>query len=413
MKKISAVLLVLVLVGSVAFAGITGSVDTSFGLNLDNGDYGIVNDTEFEINLVLHEDLGEAKGGGDVYAEIAASLTFAFDEDTAGIPPTVEVDFDYAKIVSGDWSVSILGAVDGPNFASSAIDTYAEDETVSDDDLWEEDDAVDVIRKIGKIGGGLAVSYMDYQVSLAMPYGDLEADTPTNDNNFKNENYKIFASVLTPDIELADGLTVAFGAAGLLNNAGKKVGASAKAAYEQDDLAVTFATDVQYTEELNVEVALGAVYDFVAVDAYYAKDALVGDGTEPVENLLSVKAAATIDAFKVVVTGKDLVNAQALGLSVDWDATDELTANVNGGYTIASKAYYAGAGVTYKVDEFTAALKGKYSDNVDASDAKLEMEASIESKALVDGANLYAKWKSGNLLDSKIGKFTVGAKIEF
>ncbi|MFA5569887.1 MAG: hypothetical protein WC990_00390, partial [Sphaerochaetaceae bacterium] len=323
------------------------------------------------------------------------------------------VDFDYAKIVSGDWSVSILGAVDGPNFASSAIDTYAEDETVSDDDLWEEDDAVDVIRKIGKIGGGLAVSYMDYQVSLAMPYGDLEADTPTNDNNFKNENYKIFASVLTPDIELADGLTVAFGAAGLLNNAGKKVGASAKAAYEQDDLAVTFATDVQYTEELNVEVALGAVYDFVAVDAYYAKDALVGDGTEPVENLLSVKAAATIDAFKVVVTGKDLVNAQALGLSVDWDATDELTANVNGGYTIASKAYYAGAGVTYKVDEFTAALKGKYSDNVDASDAKLEMEASIASDALVDGANLYAKWKSGNLLDSKIGKFTVGAKIEF
>ncbi|MGI6439673.1 MAG: hypothetical protein ACOX0W_05325 [Sphaerochaetaceae bacterium] len=271
------------------------------------------------------------------------------------------------------------------------------------------DDAVDVIRKIGKIGGGLAVSYMDYQVSLAMPYGD----TIPLDNNYDAENYKIFASVLTPDIELADGLTVAFGAAGLLNNAGKKFGASAKAAYEQDDLAVTFATDVQYTEELNVEVALGAVYDFVAVDAYYAKDALVGDGTEPVENLLSVKAAATIDAFKVVVTGKDLVNAQELGLSVDWDATDELTANVNGGYTIASKAYYAGAGVTYKVDEFTAALKGKYSDNVDASDAKLEMEASIASDALVDGANLYAKWKSGNLLDSKIGKFTVGAKIEF
>ncbi|MFA7396371.1 MAG: hypothetical protein WCY81_05215 [Sphaerochaetaceae bacterium] len=397
--------------GSVAFAGITGSVDTSFGLNLDNGDYGIVNDTEFEINLVLHEDLGEAKGGGDVYAEIAASLTFAFDEDTAGIPPTVEVDFDYAKIVSGDWSVSILGAVDGPNFASSAIDTYAEDETVSGDGLWEEDDAVDVIRKIGKIGGGLAVSYMDYQVSLAMPYGDTDT---TGDNNYDAEKYNIFASVLTPDIELADGLTVAFGAAGLLNNAGKKFGASAKADYEVDELALSFATDaVVKGEDFNVEVALGAVYDFVAVDAYYAKDALVGDGTEPVENLLSVKAAATIDAFKVVVTGKDLVNAQALGLSVDWDATDELTANVNGGYTIASKAYYAGAGVTYKVDEFTAALKGKYSDNVDASDAKLEMEASIESKALVDGANLYAKWKSGNLLDSKIGKFTVGAKIEF
>ncbi|MGI6439672.1 MAG: hypothetical protein ACOX0W_05320 [Sphaerochaetaceae bacterium] len=85
MKKISAVLLVLVLVGSVAFAGITGSVDTSFGLNLDNGDYGIVNDTEFEINLVLHEDLGEAKGGGDVYAEIAASLTFAFDETMSAV----------------------------------------------------------------------------------------------------------------------------------------------------------------------------------------------------------------------------------------------------------------------------------------------------------------------------------------
>ncbi|MDX9939780.1 MAG: hypothetical protein RBT44_07490, partial [Sphaerochaetaceae bacterium] len=79
MKKISAVLLVLVLVGSVAFAGFTGEAETSFGVNLQSGDYGFVNDALVTSDIVFFEQLVDNAGEGDIYAEIQAELTLAFD----------------------------------------------------------------------------------------------------------------------------------------------------------------------------------------------------------------------------------------------------------------------------------------------------------------------------------------------
>src|SRR5690554_1137559 len=122
MKKISAVLLVLVLVGSVAFASFTGSATTEFGFNLDNGEYGFDNSTSVTIDVALMEALGEAKGEGDIYADISASLSFTFsnadasnldpvgpavpsivvwsnnDGDEALVPLYVTFEFDHAKI---------------------------------------------------------------------------------------------------------------------------------------------------------------------------------------------------------------------------------------------------------------------------------------------------------------------------
>ena len=79
MKKISAVLLVLVLVGSVAFAGFTGSATTTFGVNLDTGAWGFANAKAIDIDIVLHEQVAGAKGEDEVYAEINASLAITFD----------------------------------------------------------------------------------------------------------------------------------------------------------------------------------------------------------------------------------------------------------------------------------------------------------------------------------------------
>src|SRR5690554_1776207 len=123
MKKISAVLLVLVLVGSVAFAGFTGSASTEFGVSLDDGNFGFTNEQVVSVDLVILEALGEATGEGDIYADIAASFTFGIetDDDVAGVVNGdfyADVDFDYAKIVGDNWFVGILGSMAAPNFAA-------------------------------------------------------------------------------------------------------------------------------------------------------------------------------------------------------------------------------------------------------------------------------------------------------
>ncbi|MGI6433749.1 MAG: hypothetical protein ACOXZ4_07995 [Sphaerochaetaceae bacterium] len=414
MKKISAVLLVLVLVGSVAFAGFTGSVETSFGFDLDNTDVGFENANKAVLDFVLFEELGQAKGDGDVYAEIKARFLFWFDEvDFVANPttPVGDVKFDYARIVAGDWSVGILGTADGPNYASSAVDTYSADH-VAVPVLWEKDDAVDAVRKIDKVGPGVQIGYSGYVLSFGMPYGG-------GDNNLDNKDYKIYTALSTPGVELGDGLEVAFGAAALFDSAATDnvIGASVKADYAMDDLTVTVASDIQLVgDDFDAEVSVAAAYDIVDVDVYFATKAQLGDGSITdiaVENLLSVKAHTVIDAFDVTVTGKDLVNKQALGVSVDWAASNEIALNVNGGYTIDTKDYYGGAGVTYKADEFTAKAKAKYSNNIDVDNAGLSAEVSVDSSVVVDGANVYAKWVADDLLNSKIGKITVGAKISF
>ena len=145
MKKISAVLLVLVLVGSVAFAGFTGSATTKFGYDLDSGAYGFMNKgTAVSVDLNFLSEIGEAVGEGDIYASIKATLDFTFNNaDESGVstgaaptttyssdagadtttPMIVTLDFDHAKVFGKDWYVSILGTLDAPNYAPSVIDS--------------------------------------------------------------------------------------------------------------------------------------------------------------------------------------------------------------------------------------------------------------------------------------------------
>ena len=69
MKKISAVLLVMVLVGSVVFAGFTGNAEVSFGAGLDSGLWGFGNTVELTSDVVISETLVDNAGDGDIWAE--------------------------------------------------------------------------------------------------------------------------------------------------------------------------------------------------------------------------------------------------------------------------------------------------------------------------------------------------------
>ena len=346
MKKISTVLLVLVLVGSVAFAGFTGNAEVTFVGDLDVGNYGFANAVELTSDIVISETLASVAGEGDIKAEIAAELTFGFDmedvanETDASANLTGNIEITSAKIVGDGWSVGILGTAGAPNFAVSAIDTEADGAG---------DDAADPLdlKPSNYVGAnaGITVGLGGYEFGLSID---------STLNALDGSIYNVFGSVTTPEYALGDGLTATFGAAALLANTGSSASGSAKVAYASDALSLTVASDMIYDNaSLMAEVAVAATYDAVAFDLYYATDddAATFDSDDEsattyapqasgytayaaTTNILSAKVATTVADVALSVTGKDLVNSQALSADVSYPVTAEATVGLNGGYTI-------------------------------------------------------------------------------
>lgn len=429
MKKISAVLLVLVLVGSVVFAGFTGSATTGIGYNLDSGEYGFIKqDTAVSVELEFANLVGEAKGSGDIYASIKATLDFTFDNaDADGLKDIdqlivgANLDFDHAKIYGDNWYVGILGAVRAANFATSAIDSkelgagandlsYAFD----DKDYYADLRARDVFDRTS----GIEVGYADWVLGLGLK-GDA-VDSPDSVGVFDETFYKVFASLVTPEFELADGLTAKFGMSGVLASeteewdaglgaavavaAEKAVSAHAKVAFEKDDLAVTVGTDVIAdieNKDFDADVSLKAVYDIVTLDAYFATKSsyvntdVAANTVAAPDNLLSTQVAVDLDPIVVKVAGKDLINKQNLSASVKYQATDELAVTGRGGYGIADKSWNGGADVEYKTSDFTAKLGGTY-----RSSERISVNASIESDTLVPGATLKLAYAGDDITEA-------------
>ena len=428
MKKISAVLLVLVLVGSVAFAGFTGSANVDFAYDLDSTDYGFENGTSAAIDVKFLEAIGEAKGEGDVYADISASLSFSFanadegdlsatapvtglfilgDDDDNLVALYAKLRFNHAKIVGADWSVGILGVLDPPNFATSAIDStdVADDTnkwgyTNENDDIFADIDASEVLSTTD----GIEVMYMGYTLGFGLN-GNVDAGT-----------YNIYGALTTPEYDLADGLKVSLGAAGFMSDVNKAASASVKAAFATDDYSASVAADMVYdNEELDADVAIAAAYDVYTFDAYYAtKEMYDGTYTAPaVENLLSAEVGFTVDVFTITLTGLDLINSQDLSASVAWAVNDALTVTVDGGYVIADETMSFGGLVKYVADAYTATAEADVTIDA-AGDADLELDFDVETTTLIDGATLYAGYYAKNMLTlDKLGKITVGVEIEF
>jgi hypothetical protein len=131
MKKLSIVLIGLVLISGFAFAQtleervaalesgvmapaftVSGYGQVTFGINLDGGSTGFSNATEARLRITLLANGKISKSGeGDAYGQIGFKDVRVFGDstatDTAVIPRSV---FDYARIVSGNLKVTVAAA---------------------------------------------------------------------------------------------------------------------------------------------------------------------------------------------------------------------------------------------------------------------------------------------------------------
>lgn len=391
MKKISAVLLVFVLVGSVAFAGFTGSATTTFGVNLDDGSYGFKNAKAIDIDVVLHEQVAGAKGEGEIYAEINASLAITFDS-TAFISAAdnaldITTKISSAKIISKDWYVGILAALAAPDFAKSAVDFDANDnpENIAP-------------KTFVPANEGIEIGFKGYKFGLS-----IDKDL----NNFKTGIYNMFVSALTKEYEVADGLKMTFGAAGLLTETNKAASANAKGSFATDEVTASFAADVIYDGGIIAEAAAKVAVDPVTVDVYYATQGGTVVYANTVTNVLSAQAAFAVDKFDVTVTGLDLINTTDLGVDVNFTASDEILVGVNGGYVLQGGAWYVGGDVKYTAEKYTVTADAKYK-----SAGTLAVNAKVESKKIVDKATLSLGYANTDILTA-LGAITATAKIAF
>ncbi|MBN2858932.1 MAG: hypothetical protein JXK93_01550 [Sphaerochaetaceae bacterium] len=466
MKKISAVLLVMVLVGSVVFAGFTGNADVSFGAGLDSGLWGFGNTVELTSDVVISETLVDNAGDGDIWAEIAAELTFGFDFEDAGnefdatgitttLTPvemdetvdgedlngdgdaldasvtvwvaesanafTANAEITSAKIASDDWYVSILGSMGAPNFAASVLD--AEEDSAGDDD----GDGID-LNPSNYVGNNAGV-----EVGLSGYAFGLSVDNTLN--AVDGSIYNMFASVTTPEFVLGDGLTVALGAAGLLSDSNNAASASATVAYGADMMNATVSTDMIFDGgDLKAEVAVAAAYDAYSLDVYYATedDSATYDSDDEAgytaytetTDILSAKIAATVADVSLSLTGLNLVHAQDLTIAASYPVSDMLTVGAEFGYVVSglsAEDWNVGVDATYTTDMYTLAAAAGFN-----SAEELSMSASIESTTMVPGATLSLVWEDGNYLNSgaasgdgagvnteELGSITASASIAF
>ena len=385
MKKISIVLLALLLIGGMAFADITltGTADFGFEFDTNTGNFGLVDSqdtSDVEFSFTLDSADASAMGDADVYAviEMSGSIDVNIDgtdldeDDTVADVITLEGDggtpevwsvlstnletgdeivasvaIDTAKIVGPDWSVSILGMPDSMSFAQSF-------------ELDADDEAIDTVSG-GLIvaNGGVEVVYGDYTLGA-----DFYKGTTTD-----------FAVYAAGDVEVADGVTV--GLAAGYDNAGG-FDASAKLAYDMDGTAVAVAMDSNNNFSA-FDISASAAVDAYSLDVYY-------DGT------LDAQVVAALDAATITVTGMDLITTQDLGVEVE-TTVDAFAITVGGGYNIGATSWDASAEVAYTADEYTVTLGGGYnSANV------FDLSAVIENTTLIDGATLSLGYEALDLL---------------
>lgn len=409
MKKFSAILLIAVLACGMAFAAFTGSAEVRAGYNLDTTDYGFIKQsTSVKISFDILTAVGEAKGEGDIYAAIKASLklTFGENKETAPglVPSTLKasVKIESAKIFGENWYVSILGMPKGPDYAKSAIDKTGST-------AWSY--AVPYAQQ-----PGLEIGFADFVVGFGL-LGNASADT-----------VGAAAFVESPKFEFVDGITLQAAAVYSYSTSAtpnvNSLGASLKADAAFDDFTIAVATDLGFdlvANELNVDATLKAVYQPITFNLYYARKLT----TPAFENVLSAQIIADLDkAFeipvKLTVTGKQLIDVQDLSARVDVYLLEKaLSVYATGGFVISTKKWSAGVGAEYKADMYTAKAAFGISEAPLTTDLVFKASASVETTKLIPGATLTLAWVDGNDLTKKtaatsqLGTIYLGCKIAF
>ncbi len=393
MKKLSILLMALLLAGGSAFAAevsLSGDATFSVSFDLDGKEGGIDGDTgttnlAADLELVLVEAASaESSGSGDIYAVLGVS-TDAMVLDETGAISAAALSLDTFKVVAGDLTVDLLGATSSASYA--AYGDY-DDSGASDMD----------VAKLGLTGknGGVGVAY------AGLADLDLGLDFWYDDSASPKLDWFVFAGYSS---EIADGITASV-AAGYDNAAGFDL--AAKADYAVDDYSLT--------------VALDAADNFAAIDAGVKVDAVVDIVT------IAFDGYYDVTGNKLYINNQNSVELDALTLGVDffWNdintyagsavkahtsyaLNDDIVLSVNGGYDF-SNDIFAGIGADYWVNE-DVMLYGSADLTGILTTMGLELTAGASSTSLIDNATTKVEYTNDDVLASNLGKVVASLTV--
>ena len=452
MKKILSIALVALLVASTAFAGFSGKAKLSLGYDTETKSYGFSNGQEFSVDLDVASETAEAKGEGEVFAGVKATLSLKA-ADRIGKDPAIFVKSSAADVGFGlflslkeayvagqDWKVSITGTQNGPDFAKSAIDVvvdYGKDAFGNQPKEWwnriykAKSYAVSVNK-----APGITATYKDWNVAAGFNGGKADAKTKAPDFF----NYHV--SAISPEVAVAEGVSVKIGAvaSGIKNateyNEGLRkdlykedknfdaFGASAQVAYAAEAFSAKVAGDFGMKKTVGTDdfkadfdVAANVAYAPVAVDVYFSRVKEV--------NYLSAQVSGAYEGISGKIYAQDILEENK-DVTIGADAEYTVDAvKVGAGFwmTTDSKKMEVSGNVEYAAEKFTAKAGAVYGTQIDVEDSSyLRLNASVESSAIIPGATIslgYGPNKlmdgtvTTNLLDEKYGAVTAQCAIAF
>ena len=318
MKKTIAILLVAILAVSSVFAAFSGKASVGFGGNLDNGNFGFIDQsTNAKIDLELATANAENVGEGDIYASIKASLVVRLYNGEKGATPDkpnsqdgkwlpIDVAIDEAKVGGENWYVSILGMPDGPDYAKSAIDTYDVKKKVDDYGFTKADYTGNYSFSVPYADtNGIEVGLFGYKFGFGLlgDYTDVDgwkqedhinfavfAETPEYDFGGLTVQAAATYSYKSFDRLLGEGTTIPTGnvdkAPATYGGFSKTnaIGLAAKVGFANDTLSASIATDMGFNLEgdkfediFDMDIAANFGWSFLTLDAYYATTAKSGE----------------------------------------------------------------------------------------------------------------------------------------
>ncbi len=189
MKKIFLVLLIVALVGSFAFAEVTGiaaptvtgDVTTTFGYDLDNEGSGFNNSSSVEVVVPLAGGSDTHAGSGDVYAEITIEdieINLSTDSDDWDEGAEVSYDADVsAKIIAG----AIWVGLGCPDFAINMVD-QEDDSDVNLEDFGDEG------ISIGYASDAFSASVLVSSINNYMDASDDDETTTTEGTSWTDSD---------------------------------------------------------------------------------------------------------------------------------------------------------------------------------------------------------------------------------
>ena len=396
MKKTIAILLVAMMAVGSAFATFSGEAKIEAGLNLDNGNFGFLDqsntlklDVDFstlDVDTTPVETVAEdgtVTPVPSVYASVKASLRAwlfngekgsAADDPMGDVKPFVAVDLAEATIGGENWSVSILAMPGMADYATSAIDTYTVKGKVDDYGFTKADFSGNYSYSAAfEKAPGVKADIFGYTVGLGVK-GDLNGFTLDG----LKDSMNVAAYVATPEYDFS-GLTAQVAA-----------GYSYKSVadfYGEDHYAPAADPDFPISSE-TIEEKQKAVDDAKKI-LEAALDALAGVSSEDSEYQNKVNA---------VLTAQAVYDAAVRDLEENGSKVTD-TAPYNG---IKTNSIALSGKIGYSNDLISASVATDLGYNITAKEFGADVAANFTYDFLSVDAYYATKAKSG---EDKVGGF--------